>query len=369
MSRGPGLAGALGIELADMLLRAWQRRNAEAERRARFADPAVRVGVEVIRSAHGAISEAEVAHRLKAVREAQPEWWFAAGVDPLERVGDVDQVVATGRSIVAIEVKSTWRGPEQLDQAARAARALGRLSGSHRVLPFLVVVGGDQPAQRHFAADGTAVTMVGPSFLASAVQSFVRGEGAFVPSAAPRLARQLHTAEQERLQISAAMAHCARWLARSEWLVASHVSLMGVSGPVRLLAAGPTGLFVAEPAGIDEHAAAVRAARKARQLATTMGGLRCEAIPVVLRGKGTPAEWLTMASGETVWGIDATEAAGWLHHTPPRAGVQPGQVARMRGPAPGWSYELKSGDDGGWSWWVQANHETVPPSWPRGQAA
>lgn len=369
MSRGPGPMGVLAVDLMERGIIAWQQRRAAAARQARLADPAVRVGVEVIRSARGAISEAQVADRLRAVRQARPEWWFAGDVDPLARIGDVDSVVATARSIVAIEVKSAWHGPEQLDQAARSAKALGRLSSGHRALAFLVVADGDPPAQRHFAADGTPVTLVGPSFLVSAMQALIRGDGAFVPAVAPRLARQLYAAQQEADQLATAMGHCARWLAPQQWLVARHVSLMDVQGPVRLLAAGPTGIFVAEPAGIDEHAAAVRAARKARELAATLRGLRCDVVPVVLRGQRTPAAWLTTAGGDTVWGIDAAETAGHLHHTAPQAGVHAGCVSRMRSPAPGWSYDLRAGDGGSWSWSVRVDPATVPPSWPRHQTA
>jgi len=79
---------------------------------------------------------------------------------------------------------------------------------------------------------------------------------------------------------------------------------------------------------------------------------------VVLRVPGAGCEWLTLASGETVWGLPVNHAAGAIYHTPPRPGATTEHCWRLQHPAPGWSYTMRWNPQiDGWSY-----HVTWPSS-------
>jgi hypothetical protein len=182
--------------------------------------------------------------------------------------------------------------------------------------------------------------------LANTVLGELHGRAAYDPERNPRLSRALHAARRCAQQREEAVARLMDEL-DDGWLIAAGVRVPGLGRPIGVLAAGPTGVFVCEPAGIDPHNAASEAIAAACHLARISSGMGAHVTPVVLCDPTARPHQLELGDGTRAWALPVDRAAE-LMVSVQRAGVRGRQLRHLRRPAPGWEYRVAR-SAGGWA--------------------
>jgi hypothetical protein len=342
------LAAAIDLVLdraaASLADQAWRLR-----RRLQESDPLRRLGLDIILSTLDGIVEARACEALEEIPAIRAgEWWMAPGVRA--PAGNPALVLAAAGRIVSIQAQHAWR--KHLEGARLTARSLLSLvDEKHLEVAAIIAVDDERVRTRWLPTPGgypVDVSTIGR--LADTVLGDLHGRAPYDPERNPRLSRALHAARRCAQQRDQAVARLLDELGDG-WLIAAGVRLPGLAWPIGVLAAGPTGVFVCEPAGTDAHTAVPDAIVAARHLAMISRGMGAHITPVVLCDPGAPPHQLQLGDGRRAWALPVDRAADAIASVR-RAGVKGHRLRRLRRPASGWEYRVAPSSRG-WAYEVR----------------
>jgi hypothetical protein len=344
------LAAAIDVLLDHAAIRL-RRHARRARMRLRESDPLVRLGIEVILSTLQEIIETRACDSLESIPAIRAgDWWLASGART--SAGNSALVVAASGRIVSIRPDRCWYG--QLDEVERTADSLLALADSTALEAVAIAAIDDQPVQtgwRH-ASSGRPVAITTTARLAKLVSCELDGCGPYDPGQHPRLSRELYAARRSRQQRAQA-AGCLLDALDDGWLIATGVVLPGLAWPIGLLAIGPAGVFVCEPAGISEPGGASLAVTGARHLASLSRGMDAHIVPVVLCEPGTRPHQLQFGDGAYAWALPTDGAAASIEAAG-LVGITGRRLGRVRRPVPGWCYSVARSRSG---WTCEVRYE------------
>jgi len=332
------------------------RRVRLAQMRRREKHPLARLGLDIIISAQSEIIESHTSTALKRLTDAvTPDWWWAPAVKARSEIGLTGQVVAADGRLVWVQTDNSWHG--QADDADLAAHSLLDLarSGGMKAASIVCVAGENLEPGWVVASSGRRVGVAPAERLADMVYRDLKGFNSYDPDAHPRLSRALYGTRQTASQHAGAMMNLATGLDPRRWVVAQGVRLRGLDWPISAIAAGPTGIYICEPHGIDSYRAAVAALKGAAHLAQISDGLDLNVVPVVLCDPHENPHQLLVDGKQRVWALPLQRANSLIEQAD-RRGLRPSQIRRIRRPAPGWEYRVDATEDG-WAFEVRYDFE------------
>jgi hypothetical protein len=341
---------------------AWRVRLAQMRRREKH--PLARLGLDIIISAQSEIIESHTSAALERLTHAvAPDWWWTPAVKARSGIGLTGHVVAAEGRLVWVQADNSWHG--QADDADLAARSLQDLASPRAMqATSIVCVAGEGFEPRSVvASSGRRVGIAPAERLADMVYSDLEGFGSYNPDAHPRLSRRLYGAQRAASQSAGAMLNLATELDHRRWVVAHGLRLRGLDWPISVIAAGPTGIYICEPHGIDHYRAATAALEGAWHLAQISDGLDLDVVPVVLCDPHENPHQLLVDGEQRVWALPLHQAAGLIEHAD-RRGLRPSQIRRIRRPAPGWEYRVDVTEDG-WAFEISYDFEVHDRGNPR----
>jgi hypothetical protein len=321
------------------------RHARRARMRLRESDPLVGLGLDVILSTLQEIIETqacEALERISAIRAG--DWWLASGVRT--PAGNTSLVVAASGRIISIRTDRCWYG--QIDEVDRTANSLFGLVDGTVLEAIAIAAIDDETAQTGWtrAGSGRLVAVTTTGKLTELVSCALDGCGPYDPGENPRLSRALYAARrsaQQRTQAAGGLLDALR----DDWVIATGVRLPGLAWPIGVLAIGPAGVFVCQPAGISEPSGASLAVTGARHLASLSRGMGAHIVPVVLCEPGTSPHQLQCGDGSHAWALPTDKAAASIEAAG-RLGISRRRLRRVRRPLPGWCYWVAR-SPGGWT--------------------
>lgn len=267
-------------------------------------DPLRQLGLAINASIRGTVSELKVESRIDELSSYNPGWWTSKGVDPGERVGDIDIVIATGANLVCIEIKSHWRGQEQVEQAARAARSLGRGCRGLRRRSILCCISGlEVNGSRLRATDGCEVDACDLDGLPSLIYSIVEDDPGFQPDVEEELAERMRIAEQRRVLVHNVISEVVSRQEDLGWFPVPDAHVFGDGAAVDLLIVTRASLLVCEALGGDEESSTDAVFQKARKLSELLGTEPRAVVPILVQPAGYPREALESGQGSKAWSL------------------------------------------------------------------